>query len=188
MFTNKLSVRPLEKKDFETIVDYFLNSDLLFLLNMGVDERKLPSRDNWLKLLEEDYNNPIKEKKFYYLIWLLNNKPVGHSNLNKIYFGVQANMHIHLWDLKNRQKGIGHEFVKLSLPHFFENFKLKNLYCEPYAFNPAPNKVLKQLGFDFIKGYETIPGWINFQQKVNKWCLDYNKYIKLYGSLAETKL
>jgi len=41
--------------------------------------------------------------------------------------------------------------------------------CEPYALNPAPNKILKKVGFTFIKIYETTPGWINFKQKVNQY-------------------
>jgi len=73
-------------------------------------------------------------------------------------------MHLHLWNAASRKKGIGSQLVKMSLKYFFENLKLKRLFCEPYALNPAPNKTLEKTGFDFVKEYITIPGAFNFEQ------------------------
>jgi RimJ/RimL family protein N-acetyltransferase len=53
--------------------------------------------------------------------------------------------------------------------YFFRNPGLKKLYCEPYAENPAPNKVLSKLGFTFVKTYQTVPGKTCFEQYVNRW-------------------
>ena len=72
----------------------------------------------------------------------------------------------------HRQKGIGCEFVRMSLPFYFDKFKLKRLYCEPSAGNPAPNNTLKKLEFKLLKKYDTTPGWINLYQTVNCWCMD----------------
>jgi len=166
---NDLSVREAEESDLENIIDYFLKADRQFLHGMGVDPVKLPTKEKWLTLISSDHKQPIESKSLFYVIWLLDQVPIGHSNINKINFGEEAYMHLHMWRGDNRQKGIGLEFVKMSLPYYFNNFKLKNLYCEPYALNPAPNKTLKKLGFDLIKQYETIPGWIGFHQPVNKW-------------------
>lgn len=166
------SIRPADQNDLEHVVDYFLNADKSFLRGMGVDPDKLLNKEEWLTLLSNDQNKDIENRSFFYLIWLLKKKPVGHSNINKIKFGEEAYMHLHLWRDDKREKGIGFEFMKLCLPYFLTTFKLKRLYCEPYALNPAPNKMLKKLGFDFIKQYETIPGWINFHQPVNCWCMD----------------
>lgn len=181
MTENNFSIRDIEKNDFEKIVDYFLKADKNFLEGMGVDTTKLPRREEWLKVLSDDFKNPLKNKKFFFVIWLLDKMPVGHSNINKIVFGEEAYMHLHLWHAGARQKGIGLEFIKMTLPWYFDRFKLKKLYCEPYAFNPAPNKIMQKLGFDFIKQYETVPGWINLHQLVNMWCLDRDKYQLLYG-------
>ncbi len=175
----KLSVRKLKIDDFEKIVDYFLNADNDFLVMMGVDTTKLPFKEDWLKLLSEEYQKSIKNKSFFYIIWILNGIPIGHSNINKIKFGEEAHMHLHLWRDITRQKGVGFEFIKMSLPNYFKNFKLKRLYCEPCPLNLAPNKILKKLGFNFIKNYNTTPGGINFHQSVNRWCLDYEKYTTL---------
>jgi RimJ/RimL family protein N-acetyltransferase len=83
---------------------------------------------------------------------------------------------LHLWQNDKRQKGNGTCFVELSLPFYFSNFKLKKLFCEPYALNDAPNNTLKKAGFSLIKQYETTPGLFNFNQLVNRWCLDVEKY------------
>jgi RimJ/RimL family protein N-acetyltransferase len=178
---NKLSVREIETNDFQNIIDYFLNTDKNFLLAMGVDESKLPGRQEWVKLLLNEFELPVKKKKLYYTIWLLNDKPVGHSNINKIIFGEEAYMHLHMWHPEERQKGIGLAFMKLSLRFYFDSFKLKKLFCEPSAKNTPPNKTLEKLGFDFIEQLDIIPGWLNFFQTVNRWGMDLNKYKTLYG-------
>jgi RimJ/RimL family protein N-acetyltransferase len=46
------------------------------------------------------------------------------------------------------------------------------LFCEPFADNPAPNKVLPKLGFKFVKRYWTVPGQICPEQEVNLYVLD----------------
>jgi [ribosomal protein S5]-alanine N-acetyltransferase len=181
MNQNKLSVREIETTDFESIVDYFLLADESFLLAMGVDVSKLPRREEWLKLLTDEFEQPIEKKKFYYIIWLLNDKPVGHSNINKIIFGEEAYMHLHMWHSEKRQKGIGLAFMKMCLGIYFNKFELKKLFCEPYAKNPSPNKTLERLGFDCIAQLDTTPGWLNFFQTINRWCMDLSKYKTLYG-------
>ena len=178
---HKLSVRQIKAEDFEKIIDYFLEADKSFLLGMGVDSSKLTSKKKWLGILCEEYQKSIEKKSSFYVVWILDNEPVGHSNINNIVYGEEAHMHLHLWKPCARKKGIGLEFIKMSIPHYFGNFKLKKLYCEPYALNPSPNKILRKLGFDFIKEYDTTPGWINFYQPVNKWCMDSEKYKSLFA-------
>jgi RimJ/RimL family protein N-acetyltransferase len=174
-----LAVKEITDDNFISIVDYFLNADKDFLSGMAVDPLKLPKKEDWLKLLTEESQKAVEHKNFYYVIWLLNDTPVGHSNINKIIFGEEAYMHLHMWNSDQRQKGLGFEFIKMSLPYYFEKFKLKQLFCEPYAYNPAPNMTLKKLGFEFIKKYDTTPGWINLYQTVNRWCLEINEYQNL---------
>jgi RimJ/RimL family protein N-acetyltransferase len=176
MDKNHLSVREIQQEDIEAIINYWLNSDPAFLEGMGVDLKKMPTGEQWKEMLTDQINQPYQEKKSFYTIWLVDGKAIGHCNVNKIIFGQEAFMHLHIWKNENRQKGIGAELVKLSLQWFFKNLNLKNIYCEPYALNPAPNKTLEKLGFEFIKSYTTTPGWINFEQPVNLWELSYEKY------------
>ena len=174
--TNNLSVREIQKTDFESIVDYFLKADHAFLHGMGVDTAKLPKRQDWLDILNKNFIAPIEKKQFFYVIWQIDHQPVGHSNINKIIYGEEAYMHLHLWNKQSRQNGMGLTLLQMTLPYYFDRFRLKKLYCEPSASNPAPNKTLEKIDFEFIKSYETMPGWINYYQKVNKWCLTKDKF------------
>jgi RimJ/RimL family protein N-acetyltransferase len=169
----------MHKSDIDLITQYWLTADADFLLGMGVDIGKMPSRENWHQMLGEQLIQDYPEKKSYCLIWTVDHEPIGHSNVNKIKFGEEAYMHLHIWNTGTRQKGYGVKLVKKSLPYFFKNLGLKTLYCEPYALNPAPSKVLEKVGFSFVKEYKTTPGWINFEQQVNRWELTLDEFSKL---------
>jgi RimJ/RimL family protein N-acetyltransferase len=171
-----LSVREIQEEDIESIIDYWLNTEPAFLTGMGVDLKKMPTAEQWKEMLNEQINQPYQEKKSYCTIWFVEGKAIGHCNVNKIIFGQEAFMHLHIWKNEYRQKGIGTDMVKLSLPWFFKNLNLEKIYCEPYALNPGPNKTLGKLGFEFVKTYTTIPGWLNFEQSVNLWELSYERY------------
>ncbi len=164
-----LSVREIKESDITSIANYFLNADDAFLIRMGVDVSKVPSREEWTNMLSEQLTQPYEEKKSYCIIWEENGTAVGHSNVNKIIFGEEAYMHLHIWAPEERQKGMGTEFVKRTLPLYFDNLHLKKLYCEPNAHNAAPNKTLEKVGFKFIKTHITTPGWLNFEQPCNLW-------------------
>jgi len=85
-------------------------------------------------------------------------------------------MHLHLWDTAVRGKGLGQEFVKLTLPYFFKNLKIKELYSEPYALNDGANRTLENAGFDLEKEYITTPGEICSEQNVKRWVLSKKRF------------
>ena len=180
MVKEKLSVRNLEEGDIERIADYWLKSDPAFLTGMGVDLAKLPDRAAWQTMLTEQLHQAIPDKSSYCMIWQADGQAVGHSNINKIRMGEDAFLHLHLWNGSKRRKGLGTDLLLATLPHFFRTFHLETLFCEPYARNPAPNKVLEKLGFQWIDAYVTTPGWINFEQPVNRWQLSYARFCELY--------
>ncbi|UTW65481.1 GNAT family N-acetyltransferase [bacterium SCSIO 12643] len=165
----ELTVRECTLEDLEKIIDYFVLADSEFLKGMGADKSKLPQKQDWIKKLESEFVLPYHKKDFYYIIWELDHQAIGHSNINNIQYGNSATMHLHLWDNPTRKKGLGSEFLKLTLPYYFKHFELKKLICEPYSKNIAPNKTLKKLGFELVRTYETIPGWINYLQTVNSY-------------------
>jgi RimJ/RimL family protein N-acetyltransferase len=180
MPTNNLSVRESTADDFERVINYFHSADEEYLLKMGVDKSKLFEPEHWLQLLNDELNQPAENKKFFFVTWLIDSIPAGHSHINKIIYCEEASMHLHIWEPGKRQKGNGARFVAMSLPFYFTSFKLKRLYCEPYALNPAPNNTLKKAGFNLREQYETTPGPFNFQQPVNKWYMDVEKFKLLY--------
>jgi RimJ/RimL family protein N-acetyltransferase len=174
-----LSVREIEASDIERLIDYWLTADPDYLVGLGVDLAKMPSREQWRGMLSRQLDLPYREKPAYCIIWELDGEPVGHSNLNPVRYGEDANMHLHLWRGASRQKGLGTAFVRLTLPFYFHNFELQRLYCEPYALNPAPNRTMEKLGFEFVRTYTTVPGSINFEQPVNRWVLERAQFLAL---------
>lgn len=172
---NMLSVREIQQEDIDLIIAYWLESDRAFMEGMGVDMDKMPSRKEWNDMLQAQLRTPFDKKKSYAMIWLYDNKPIGHCNINKIVWQQEAHMHLHLWNKDVRQQGMGTELVNMTVPHFFEKFGLKTLYCEPYALNPAPNKTLAKAGFELVRTYTTIPGMLHFEQQVNLWQISLEK-------------
>ncbi len=171
-----LSVREIEERDVPRIASYWVDNDDDFMQSMGVDLNKLPTRAAVTEMLQSQLNNPYNEKQSYATIWEVDGEAVGHCNVNKIIFGQEAYMHLHIWDGSLRQKGMGVELVKKSLPLFFETLELNTIYCEPYALNPAPNKTLEKVGFVFEKEYVTTPGYLNFEQSVKRWRMDRSEF------------
>ena len=147
----KISVREMKENDIQQIVEYFTNATPEFLIGMGADPNKLPGKQEWIEILQSEFEKDNEEKDFYYVIWQLSEKPIGHSNINKVKFAKEAYMHLHLWRKENRQKGIGLQLLKESILFYFKNFKLQELFCEPYSLNKAANKTLVKAGFEFIK-------------------------------------
>lgn len=171
-----LSVRELHAEDIDAIADYWLTSDLAYLEGMGVDVTRMPRREEWRQMLNEQLATPLKEKKSYALIWEVDGQAIGHSNINKIVFGKEAYMHLHIWYPEVRKKGYGVQLIRQSLPYYFQNYELQTLYCEPYALNPAPNRTLERAGFRTVKEYVTTPGWINFEQPVRLWAISRQEF------------
>lgn len=92
-----ISVRESDRKDIKLIVEYFVNSDTELLKAMGADRSKLPDKKEWIEKLNQEFDKHNEEKEFYYIIWMINGEPVGHSNINNIEFGKSATMHLHVW-------------------------------------------------------------------------------------------
>jgi [ribosomal protein S5]-alanine N-acetyltransferase len=179
---NNITIREMTIQDIDHIADYWMKSSGEHLRAMGVDITKIPGRDFFTAMLNEQYHKPLQEKRSYCLIWLLDEQPVGHCNTNPTFFGKEAYMHLHLWNAETRKKGIGYQFLGLSIPKFFETLELNRLISEPYALNPAPNKSLEKIGFVFEREYTTTPGSLNFEQPVKRWVMTRKRFYTLFNS------
>jgi RimJ/RimL family protein N-acetyltransferase len=174
MKTQNISVKEIQEQDVPHLVNYWTNASSDFLLAMGADPALVPDADSLREMLLGQIQKPYAEKQSYCIILRLDDEAIGHCNVNKIVFGEDASMHLHLWKENTRKTGLGTELVRKAIPYFFKNLQLKTVYSEPYALNPAPNKTLEKLGFRFVKEYVTIPGSLNFEQPVNRWELKRN--------------
>lgn len=174
----------MQISDIPSFMQYWFTADHEYLHRMGVDVTKMPAPEKLSGMLLEQLNTPLELKTSYCVIWENNGQPIGHSNTNPTIYGQEAKMHLHLWPSWERKKGMGTEFIKMTLPYYFENLKLKSLWCEPYALNDAPNKTLAKTGFHFIKEYITVPSFICFEQPVKQWMMSYEDF----KALSKTNL
>jgi RimJ/RimL family protein N-acetyltransferase len=176
MHTHSLSVRELQSKDVDLMLHYWFDSSPAFLRQMGVDLKRLPSKEQFGQTLLEQLHTSFEQKKSYCIIWELDHNPVGHSSVNPIHFGEEAYMHLHLWNTAERKKGLGTELVKMTLPWYFKNLGLIKLYCQPYSLNAAPHRTLEKAGFEFVKELTIVPGQLSFEQPVKRWELTREKF------------
>ena len=171
-----LDVKELSVETIPPLVNYWMEASAEYLAGMGADINKVPSRSEMERMLNEQVGLAYKNKSSYALVWFADGMAIGHTNVNNLTYGEWGTMHLHLWNTRHRQKGMGQELVKQSLPYFFDNLRLKTIICEPYAHNPAPNKTLKRVGFRFVKTHRTVPGYLNFEQDVHRWELNYETF------------
>ena len=176
MTTGSLSARELRQADIDLVADYWSDSTPDHLIGMGVDLEKLPARSELVSMLSSQIACSPDKRQSYCTIWEIDDEPVGHCNVNGIRFGQNAKMHLHLWRPDLRFRGIAVNLVRLSLPFFFDQLQLNDLYCEPYSKNRPPNRVLEKVGFELVRTYRTVPGPINFEQDVNRWHLSRIEY------------
>jgi len=175
----QIDVKEASLQDIRLIADYWEKASDAYLESLGVDLSKRVSGDVLIDRLTIQHSLAYSDKQAYPVIWFVDNRPVGHCNINMISYGEEAHMHLHLWEPLLRRSGYGARLVKLSLPFFFENFKLQKIICEPYALNDAPNKTLEKVGFTFVKEYITVPGAINFEQPVKQWEITVDDFKRL---------
>lgn len=173
MTSDKLEVTPFSSAaEYEGMIDYFISAENTFLRGMGVDRSRIPAKNEWLREVLADHKAPDDKKDRFYLAWLYNGEQIGHSSINKIRIDEEAYFHLHMWRANLRRTGLGVELCKRSVQFYFKRFRLRRLLCEPFADNPAPNKVLPKLGFKFVKRYRTVPGQICPEQEVNLYVLE----------------
>ena len=167
-----VSVREMRLSEVDTVIDYFHRSTPEHLETLGVDPTRLPRPDIWRERLGHLFSLPVQKRAALLVAWLLDEHPVGFSSCDKIIFGERANMHLHVIDTEKRNKGFGAEFVKRSVELYFNTLALKSLYCEPNAFNVAPNRAVQKAGFKYVKTYMTVPGPLNLHQAVTRWAIE----------------
>lgn len=167
-----LTVRLMTAAETPLILDYFHNATPEQLEQLGVDPTRLPARAAWQSAYEQDLALPVEQRKSLLVIWLLNGRAIGFSTSDRILRGERANMHLHIVEPDLRVQGLGTQCVRHSVDIYFEELKIRKLFCEPNAFNAAPNRTLQKAGFKFVKTHMTVPGPLNYHQAVTQWVIE----------------
>ena len=137
-----------------------------------VDSRELPPPEKWLQYYTHEYSKPIEKRRTFLVMWKSDDTAIGFSTADKIMYGEEAYMHLHILNAQQRNAGSGTACVKETVKIYFDALKLERLFCEPNAFNVAPNRTLQSAGFKYIKTHKTIPGPLNYHQAVTRWMLE----------------
>jgi RimJ/RimL family protein N-acetyltransferase len=167
-----ICVREMRLDEVGVVIDYFHSATADHLDRLGVDAARLPAPTKWQDHYRQDFARPIEDRHSYLVLWEADGEPLGFSTADKITFGREAYMHLHILQPDRRQSGFGSECVRRTAAIYFEKLKLAQLFCEPNAFNVAPNRTLQAVGFKYLRTYNTVPGPLNYHQAVTLWMLD----------------
>lgn len=167
-----LVIREMALEEVDLVIDYFHDSTPEHLEVLGVDPTRLPNRRDWRARYAAEYGKPVAERATLLVVWQLDGVAIGFSSADRIVHGEQAHMHLHVVDPRRRRSGIGSACVRETVGIYFDVLALKRLFCEPNAFNVAPNRTLQSVGFRYVKTYTTVPGALNYHQAVTRWALE----------------
>jgi len=169
---SKAVVREMQLAEVDLRINYFHRSSDEYLRRLGIDRARLLTPEAWRSFYEEDYARPLSERESYSVVWELDGRRVGFSSTDRIVFGQEAFMHLHIVEPQLRREGLGAEFVRMSAEMYFRVLELERLFSEPNAFNTAPNRTLQRAGFRYLFTHEAQAGPINFLQVTNRWVMD----------------
>ncbi len=167
----------MQLDEVDTRIDYFHNATDEHLKLIGAARHLLPRREAWHAFYEADYARPLSERTNYTLLWELDGRVVGFSSADNITFGEEAFMHLHIIETADRHAGLGTTFVRLSAAQHLRALELKRLFCQPNAFNVAPNRTLQRAGFRYVFTKEMQPSPVNFPQPITRWVIDQSPEI-----------
>ena len=168
----RLALREMRLDEVGLVIEYFHGSTAEHLEMLGVDPARLPDRHRWRARYEHDYARPRPEREMMLLLWELDGAPVGFSTTDRIAYGEQAFMHLHIVEAVHRRAGVGAAAIRASVELYFGELRLQRLFCEPNAFNIAPNRALQRAGFRYVKTHMTVPGPLNFHQAATRWVIE----------------
>jgi RimJ/RimL family protein N-acetyltransferase len=167
-----LRVRAMRLEEVGIRIDYFHDASDEYLQLLGVERERLLSRRAWREFYEADFAKPIRDRANYLLAWELDGDVVGMAIADQFTFGQHAFMHLHILKEDRRRSGLGTEFVKLTAAHLFQTLELGRLYCQPNAFNIAPNRTLQSAGFRYEFTKVLAPRPTDFPQPLTRWVLE----------------
>lgn len=170
-----ITVREMRLDEVGAVIDYFHGATPEHLELLGVDPTRLPIRAQWQQVYEHDYALPREQRRSLLVLWQLDGENLGFSSADKIRYGESAYMHLHVFDDGSRRSGHGAACVRKSVEIYFDQLKLERLFCEPNAFNVAPNRTLQRAGFRYVKTHMTVPGPLNFHQAVTQWVIERHR-------------
>jgi ribosomal protein S18 acetylase RimI-like enzyme len=114
-----LVIREMALDEVGLAIDYFHGSTPEHLETLGVDPTRLPTRQDWRAWYAAEYDKPVQDRSTLLVIWELDGVAIGFSTADKIVYGEQAHMHLHIVDPQRRRSGIGSACVRETAELYF---------------------------------------------------------------------
>jgi RimJ/RimL family protein N-acetyltransferase len=146
-----LAVREMKIEEVGLIIDCFHQSSPEHLLALGVDRARLPDPVRWRERYASQYGLPVEKRKTFLVLWASDGQPIGFSTADRIIHRQEAFIHLHILSADQRKKGRGTACLRDTIRIYFEALALQRIFCEPNAFNVAPNRTLQSVGFKYVK-------------------------------------
>jgi hypothetical protein len=109
-----LAIREMALEEVDFIIDYFHRATPEHLETLGVDPTRLSTRSGWRERYIGEFSKPVQELSNAPVIWELDGLAVAFSTSDKIVYGEQAHMHLHVVDPQRRSSGIGSACVRAT--------------------------------------------------------------------------
>ncbi len=93
MNPESLSIKLLDISDIPAVLNYWMNASSEYLESMGADIEKMPSEQDFKKMLLKQLDTPLEQKSGLATIWMIDGKRVGHCNVNQLEFGKELRWH-----------------------------------------------------------------------------------------------
>jgi RimJ/RimL family protein N-acetyltransferase len=167
-----LRIREMHLAEVGMIIDYFHGASPEHLEALGVDPTRLPALRKWRDYYAYEYGQPIEKRTTYLVLWEADGAAIGFSTADRIAYGREAHMHLHIVNPETRRIGHGTACVRETVKLYFEALQVERIYCEPNAFNIAPNRTLQRAGFTYVKTHYTVPNRLNYHQAVTQWVIE----------------
>jgi [ribosomal protein S5]-alanine N-acetyltransferase len=175
-----ITVRDAVGDDFVQQLNYFQNSTNEYFLDLGTDPkavRAMPPVN--FDDLEKRSMLPPQERPAHTLAIELDGRLIGMVGIRGIKFGETAEIHAHIFDIKDRHRGyIARAFQKI-LERIFELFELRLIVCEPTTTNLPVNAFLQKLGLEIKSTYVTPAGGILRERTANRYEITHEFFEKL---------
>jgi RimJ/RimL family protein N-acetyltransferase len=148
-------LRDLEEGDVDTIVSYWYDNTHDYLRSIGVDVRKLTSREEMGRRMRATIG--VAQPERAYFVVAEGAKLLAYTNLN--FRGPEvAYAHVHVLDQSLRGQGLASQFFGRAFQVFFERFpSLKKVVLETSPENRAVNGLLRKFGLTPVETELEVP-------------------------------
>ena len=167
------SARRMQQKDIPRIVDYFLDTHSLLLLDAGIEAMKIPSEEKLIENLQLSLNAKDDKKHQFYVMFDIDIDTRGHGYIEKIKKGKEAYFYFFYWDNVYNKPEIIDELIEKSIQVIQEAYDLKTIYAENLKKDDYRNEAFKRAGFEWVKEQETARDEMSVKGIYNLWKLTF---------------